>query len=121
MYRGIVVTGDGVAGRDLGVPTANLDLKNIKLEPGIYAAYTEHDGIKHRSTVCYGAGDPMKFEVHLFDFDDDILGDEISVEIIEQVSEFMPWTSMERMRQKVLHDLEMAAQLFDQIGDRDEE
>lgn len=109
------MTGDGIAGRDLGVPTANLDLNKIDLEPAVYAAYCEYDGERYRATVCYGVGEPMKFEVHLFDFDGDLLGEELSVEIVGKVSELVPWSSVERMRQKILHDLQMSNEIFDEI------
>lgn len=115
VYRGKVVTGDGIAGRDLGVPTANLDLGEIDLEPAVYAGYCDYGGERHRATVCYGVGEPMKFEVHLFDFDGELLGEELSVEIVEKVSELVPWSSVERMRQKILHDIQMANELFDEL------
>ena len=112
IFRGKVVTGDGVAGRDLGTPTANLDLSKVDLEPGVYAAEAYLQGEKHDSIVCYGIGEPPKFEVHLFNFDEDIIGEELEVEIVEQVGELVPWSSVERMRQKILHDIELAGEVL---------
>lgn len=112
-FLGKVISGDRLAGRDYDTPTANLDLPaDIDLEYGVYAAITHHNGNRYHSTVCYGVGEPPKFEVHLFGFDGDILGNELRVEIVELVSELIPWQSIERMRQKILHDLEMAREIF---------
>ena len=106
-----------MAGRDYDTPTANLDLpRDIDLEFGVYAAVTHYEDKEYHSTVCYGVGDPPKFEVHLFNFDKNILGEELNVDIIEQVSELVPWESIERMRQKILHDLEMARDVFKKRG-----
>lgn len=111
-FKGIVVEGDGLAGPALGAPTANLDLKNVHLDSGVYAAFADYNGNRYDATVCYGVGEPPKFEVHIFDFDKNILGEELAVEIVEKVSELVPWESTERMRQKILHDFEMAQQLL---------
>ncbi len=114
-YKGLVVKGDGVAGRDLNMPTANLDLTEIDLEPAVYIAYTFFEGKKYRSLVCYGASASNKFEVHLFHFDGDLLGKELDVNILEKISDLVPWESVERMRQKILHDHMQAQERFIQL------
>ena len=112
-YKGIVEKGDGLAGRDYGVPTANLMLgHDIGIDFGVYAARTKCAAGIFNSTVCYGVGSPPKFEVHLLGFDGNLLGKEIEVEILERISELVPWQSLERMRQKILHDIEMAKEIF---------
>lgn len=108
--------GDGVAGRDLDTPTANLDLQDVDLEHGVYAAYATYDDRTYSAIVCYGVGEPPKFEVHLLDFDQDIFGEQLSVEILQKVSELIPWSSKERMRQKILHDVETAKEIFKKRG-----
>jgi len=68
---------------------------------------TEYKGQKFESVVCYGVGDPVKFEVHLFELDSDLLGEDLKVELLFKVSELIPWQSKERMRQKIFHDVEL--------------
>jgi riboflavin kinase / FMN adenylyltransferase len=118
--RGVVEKGEGAALRDYDVPTANIEIKGrLLIETGVYAAITEHKGKKYESIVCYGTGeDQRKFEVHLFDFDQYIYGDTLDVELLEKVSELIPWHSKERMRQKIVHDLHMVEAVFDRIKAR---
>ncbi len=86
--NGKIVTGQKI-GRELGFPTANLDLKNPnKLIPknGVYAVdVTLNDGrlfkgmmnIGWRPTVSMER--KLQLEVHLFDFAEDLYGQEIRV------------------------------------------
>lgn len=112
-YIGVVTEGEGIAFRDFDVPTANLSFEEeVNVEPGVYAALTEYRGKEYESVLCYGVGEPPKFEVHLFDFNDKIYGETLKVGIVEKVSEVIPWDSKERMRQKIIHDLELVRALF---------
>ncbi len=107
LFRGTVIRGDQLAGLEFGVPTANLDIAP-DLEYGVYAARAMFEHQIYDAVVCYGVGDPPKFEVHMFDFEGDLLGRMLDVELVEKVSELVAWQSTERMRQKIYHDLEMA-------------
>lgn len=112
IYSGNVIEGVGIAGKDIGIPTANIDVRPDNLAFGIYAAKTLVDGRNYEGVVCYGAGDVPKFEVHLFDFSKNIYGSNIDVEVLEKISELVPWSSLERMRQKILHDIELTKAYF---------
>ena len=73
-------------GRKLGYPTANMKLaENSRLREGVYAVRlvradgTIHDGVAsfgRRPTFDNGA---RVFEVHVFDFDDDLYGETVDV------------------------------------------
>jgi riboflavin kinase/FMN adenylyltransferase len=87
LVRGRVIHGQG-RGRDIGFPTANVDVSDpSKLWPptGVYAVRVGwrgwiHDGmmnIGRAPTIKRGHADEI--EVHLFDFDHHIYGEEISV------------------------------------------
>ena len=118
-YRGVVEAGEGAAFRDYNVPTANLALNQpVILDPGVYAAMTTWRDTAYESVVCYGVGSPPKFEVHLFDVDVDMYGGTLEVEVFEKVSELIPWESKERMRQKILHDLDLVRGYFGSVTDR---
>lgn len=91
--RGTVVRGDQ-RGRTIGVPTANLD-NEVELVPahGVYAVRASVDGgpalaavanIGVRPTV---GGGRMTIEVHLLDFDADIYGCELRVELVARIRE----------------------------------
>lgn len=108
IFLGIVVKGDGVAARDYDLPTANLKfLKEPDIDTGVYAARVDYEGVNYDAVVCYGVGEDEKFEVHMFGFTGDVMGERLSVAIVDKVSELIPWQSKERMRQKIFHDLEL--------------
>jgi len=112
-FSGVVVRGEGEAGALYGIPTANLHLSEFPdIEIGIYAAVVEHNGKKYNASVCYGPEEDSKCEVHLFDFDEDISGKELNGEIVEKISEFVEMYSVERLRQKILHDIEIIKEYF---------
>jgi riboflavin kinase/FMN adenylyltransferase len=87
LLRGRVVHGQG-RGRDLGFPTANLEIEDAqKLWPptGVYAVRVGWRGWIHDGMMNVGRAPTMKrghadeIEVHIFDFDHHIYGEEISV------------------------------------------
>jgi riboflavin kinase/FMN adenylyltransferase len=80
-------------GRALGYPTANLDFgEQIIPRYGIYAARVEvldgahagvHDGVASiGKRPTFGTNAP-NFEVHLFDFDGDLYGAQISAGLVD--------------------------------------
>lgn len=87
LVRGRVAHGQG-RGRDLGFPTANLAIEEpAKLWPtgGVYAVRVGWRGWIHEGMMNVGRAPTMKrghadeIEVHIFDFDHHIYGEEISV------------------------------------------
>ena len=99
-------------GRKLGFPTANIKIKeNYKLIPkdGVYAVkvcnkYKKLDGmlnIGKRPTV---GGENKTIEVHIFDFDQDIYGGEISVEFIQRIREEKKFDSLEQLKDQLEDD-----------------
>lgn len=90
--EGRVIRGER-QGRKLGFPTANIPLDGLH-QPrlGSYAARVEilsgpHAGMYLGAASCtrkpaYGGRDETQFEVHLFDFDGDIYGEQVSVGLV---------------------------------------
>ncbi|HEX6791545.1 MAG TPA: bifunctional riboflavin kinase/FAD synthetase [Candidatus Krumholzibacteria bacterium] len=87
LLRGKVVHGQG-RGRDIGFPTANLEIADpAKLWPptGVYAVRVGWRGWIYDGMMNVGRAPTMKrghedeIEVHILDFDNHIYGDEISV------------------------------------------
>lgn len=88
---GLVVTGHGI-GRVLGFPTANLRLHEEKLVPadGIYAVRTrlEPGGPLLPAAMSIGVrptfdGTVRQIEVHVLDWNGDLVGRSISVEVVD--------------------------------------
>ncbi len=85
--EGIVQKGKQL-GRTLGFPTANLDLPaSNRLANGIYAARLRRaDGTIHDGVACFGRrptfdNGPELLETFIFDFDENLYGEKISVSL----------------------------------------
>lgn len=87
---GIVVSGKKL-GKELGFPTANLKVDDeLKLIPmdGIYVCYVMVNGLQYQGMLyigdnpTLGEGNPKAIEVNIFDFDKDIYGERISIQLL---------------------------------------
>lgn len=103
---GIVVHGNKV-GRELGFPTANIDIKSkYKLIPaeGIYAVkvlfgderYSGMLNIGRRPTINSGKGE-QTIEVNIFDFKKEIYGEKIQLELIERIRDEKKFDNKEEL------------------------
>lgn len=86
-YRSTIEHGKHL-GRTIGFPTANLKTDGDVVLPkeGVYfsKALVEGDSRRHLSMTFIGSTalvDGLKFETHIFDYDEDIYGKEIEVEL----------------------------------------
>lgn len=87
--RGVVVKGDQ-RGRQLGFPTANVEVPNVICLPsdGVYAGwYLRPDGTRHpcamnlgRRPTFYEHADHSLLEAHLIDFEGDLYGEHARVQ-----------------------------------------
>lgn len=106
-------------GRTLGFPTANIALKrNVVPVRGVFAirafwqdseVYEGVANVGFRPTVN---GQQCQLEVHLFDFDDDIYGQYIEVELVAKIREERPFESLEALKMQIEHDANEARDLF---------
>ncbi|MBI2485157.1 riboflavin kinase [Candidatus Uhrbacteria bacterium] len=103
---GVVVKGQGL-GRVLGFPTANLAFFPA-LPPGVYLAYVRTKEGLFPGVLAQG----KKTEVHLLDFTGDLYGSKIEIEVDERISDMIPWTTLEELREKISHDIENARYVF---------
>lgn len=106
--EGIVVRGDG-RGRELGFPTANLDVPKELLVPpdGVYAGWAGD----RRAAVSIGTnphfdGVERRVEAHLLDFDCDLYGKRLVVEIWSQIREQRRFDSLEELVAAIGDDVE---------------
>jgi riboflavin kinase/FMN adenylyltransferase len=106
--EGIVVRGDG-RGRALGFPTANLDVPEGLLVPpdGVYAGRSRDE----RSAVSIGTnphfdGVERRVEAHLLDFDGDLYGERLVVEIWSRIRGQRRFDSLEELVAAIGDDVE---------------
>jgi riboflavin kinase/FMN adenylyltransferase len=109
---GIVVHGKKL-GRTIGFPTANIELKSLKLVPhdGVYAVEVDLNDRHNLKGMLYigkkssvDNSGKTAIEVHIFDFDDDIYGQEISVSFERFVRKEMKFDSVDEMKAQITKD-----------------
>jgi riboflavin kinase / FMN adenylyltransferase len=108
---GKVVLGDKL-GRTLGFPTANLDVAGLVLPPnGVYAAVTRHEGRLYRTALNIGirptvaTGRQLRVEAHLLDFDGDLYGQELELEIGEKLRDEKKFGSPAELKEQIARDI----------------
>jgi riboflavin kinase/FMN adenylyltransferase len=108
--EGTVVTGEARGGT-LGFPTANLDIRPELLVPanGIYAGAA----VKHRAAVSIGTnphygGRERRVEAHLLDFDGDIYGERLVVQLWERLRDEASFDSEDDLIAQISRDVEAA-------------
>ncbi|MDA0989467.1 MAG: bifunctional riboflavin kinase/FAD synthetase [Verrucomicrobia bacterium] len=104
-------------GRQLGYPTANVQINSEALPPyGIYAACADIDGQLVDGVVSFGvrptfhraADAPAVLEFHGFDTDGDLYGKTIEVFLIEHLRSEETFSSPEALKKQIALDVEQA-------------
>lgn len=120
-FEGRVVTGEG-RGRLLGFPTANLALDEQVLRPcgGVYAVRVRRgpgDGSVHAGMLNIGnrptfGGLHVSIEAHLLNFEGNLLGQTLTVELIERLRDEQKFESAEALRRQIERDRERATAIL---------
>ena len=108
---GSVVKGDQL-GRDLGYPTANLQIESPhKLIPadGIYAVHVWHQQQHYGGMLYIGRrptvqGKARNIEVNIFNFDQTIYGDELRLDLLTYVRGDMTFATLEELATQLSKD-----------------
>ena len=108
---GRVIKGDQI-GRTLGFPTANLDIdSHYKLIPdeGIYAVTVKHENKMYGGMLYIGTrpvvqGTKLVIEVNIFDFNKEIYGETIQVNLIAAIRKDIPFRDLETLKKQLALD-----------------
>jgi len=108
---GIVVKGNQV-GRTLGFPTANIEPNDPnKLIPayGVYAVLIRCRGERYGGMSNIGIRptlklNPLTIEVNIFDFDEDIYGETITIYFLKHTREEKKFRDLELLRRRLVID-----------------
>lgn len=111
MLSGVITRGKGI-GRDLGFATANIYIaEQYKLIPkeGVYVVRTYYDGKLLYGMMNIGfnptvQGSTRTIEVHLFDFNGDLYGKRLSVELLERLRDEKKFDSVEDLKLQLEKD-----------------
>jgi riboflavin kinase/FMN adenylyltransferase len=113
IITGTVVRGDG-RGRELGVPTANLETRNPLLPAhGIYATRAEVNGVWHPAVTSVGVrptiGDnKLTVETFLLDGTYDLYGTRMQLAFVQWLREERKFESLEALAAQMRQDVEVA-------------
>ncbi|MBI4268072.1 MAG: bifunctional riboflavin kinase/FAD synthetase [Chloroflexi bacterium] len=109
---GRVVHGDG-RGRQLGFPTANLEVNSEQALPadGIYATLAHISSKTYQSVTNIGwcptfDGRVRTVEVYIFDFSGDLYGSEMTIDIIRRLREEKRFDSVQQLKEQIVKDVE---------------
>lgn len=119
MIRGEVLHGRRI-GRTLGMPTTNITPDSSKLLPpcGVYPSktiikdrvYYGVTNIGHNPTV--GITPSKRVETFIFDFDEDLYGQVIEVELMTYIRPELKFDTLEELKLKMEEDIEFARAYF---------
>ena len=108
--EGVVVEGEK-RGRKLGFPTVNLDTEwEILPITGVYATYVKLSDGFHGSITNIGVRptfeeSKLTVETHIFDFSDDLYGEEVRVNFVERLRDEKRFASVDELVAQIEHDV----------------
>jgi riboflavin kinase/FMN adenylyltransferase len=120
LLNGTVVQGQQI-GRTIGFPTANIAINSQeKLIPanGVYIANAYLNSKKYHGVMNIGNrptvnGQSQSIEIHLFDFDATIYGENITIEFIEYIRPEQKFENLDVLKLQIAKDKEQAILYFE--------
>ncbi len=108
--RGTVIDGKKI-GRQIGFPTANLQIDNLKILPsdGVYEVEVLAEGVKYRGVLNIGIRPTISatnrtVEVHIIDFAGDLYGKEIELKFVDFLRHEQKFSSLEDLKEQIIKD-----------------
>ena len=123
---GEVIKGRGIAKEKYNYPTANLGSANEIFPPlGIYAAIAKLNGQSHEAiayigkaeTDCLETPDRPFVEAHLFDFNENIYGQHLELELLRFIREDRKFNNEEALLKQIHDDIEAVQQFHQKMED----
>lgn len=104
-------------GRKIGFPTLNLDAHDESLKEGVYAVRVELAGENYSGVMNFGPrptfGDyEPAMELHLFEFEENLLSGEVCVEVVSWIRGVQTFTSESELVLQIERDIENAKQIL---------
>ena len=124
-YISGLVVGGNRKGRDIGFPTANIEVsEREKMIPprGVYAVYAESEGSFYKGMMNIGCRPTLNedyqqdiLEVNLFDFDGDLYQKKMKVYFIKKIREERKFTNLEALSQQIANDKLWVHKILDSV------
>jgi riboflavin kinase/FMN adenylyltransferase len=120
------VTKGNHLGRQLGFPTANLRTHNEQFPPnGVYAVKAWHKANEYGGVVNIGIRPTLEqtkgeriLEIHLFDFDQDIYGDEVEVNFLQYLRPEKKFDGLAQLKEQIGRDAAVAREIYRVRGEK---
>ena len=118
---GKVIPGDG-RGRQIGFPTANIDIQKQVCPPnGVYAIQAKLEGQQLDGVLNIGIrptfdGTTVQVESHFFDFDETIYGKSVEIFLIEKIRSERKFPNPEILIQQIRRDINAAKKIFAEVN-----
>ncbi len=120
--RGVVRKGKKRGGPVVGFPTANLSINREDLcpKPGVYAVQVLHGESCYSGVINIGynptfGDNKLGAEVHIFDFNKDIYGHEIKVNLVARIRDEKRFSGPEELASQITADIEKARVLLSDL------
>jgi riboflavin kinase/FMN adenylyltransferase len=120
--RGVVRKGKKRGGPVVGFPTANLSINREDLcpKPGVYAVQVLHGESCYSGVINIGynptfGDNKLGAEVHIFDFNKDIYGHEIKVNLVARIRDEKRFSGPEELATQITADIEKARVLLSDL------
>jgi len=117
---GLVVHGDG-RGRRINIPTANIAYPTQKTIPsnGVYATWAWVGNNRFPAATNIGTNPTFtpdkqtsNLEAHLLDFDQDLYGQEVSIEFVQRLREELRFSGVEALLGQIRADIEQTRRIL---------
>jgi riboflavin kinase/FMN adenylyltransferase len=118
MIEGTVIPGAGRGGKILNIPTANIRTsRELIPREGVYVVKVGRGRELLNGAANIGRNptfgeNQMSFEVHLFDFSDDIVGEEIKVYFIDRIRDERKFPDSSSLHDQILRDIEHSREIL---------
>lgn len=106
-------------GRELGYPTANVELLCNKAPmTGIFVVQVEHCSVTYQGVASMGynptvnEGSAASLEVYLLDFDGDLYGETIDVRFLHKLRDEQKFANLDLLKQQIAADVAAARRYF---------
>ncbi len=109
---GTVIKGNKI-GRTIGFPTANITYpkEKVKIPFGVYSTIVTVTGKTYKGMLNYGIKPTINkeckpvAEVHIIEFNKDIYGENIQIEILDKIRDEKKFNSLEGLKQQITEDM----------------
>lgn len=117
-YEGTIERGYA-RGKDLGFPTANVQVDQNLFTPkqGIYYSYIQIDNQRYSSITSISTNPTfgnkeISYETYIFDFDKDLYGKKVYVQLLQFVREPIKFDNKEQLIEQIKLDVSKAQEFF---------